>query len=161
MIPRYWGSLLWLFLKDSQLFFWIYLGFSDVHVGWFSIHCLNGNGRVNRAPLCEDRDHPLVSTFHNGNNFIQWCFNSGPVWKTVTQHCTNIGWLLWALVIFQTLHLTIKIAVVIPANTKRRSNVVLMSCQRHIQWYNIQPTEKQVIVLIGDPLSLFPFDKQI
>ena len=53
------------FLKNSQLFYWSYSGFSrsvcvdrcrlnDVHVGGFSIHCLNENGRVNRATLCEN-----------------------------------------------------------------------------------------------------------
>ena len=69
------------FLKNSQLLFRIYSRFSgslcvdrcrlnDVHVGSFSIHCLNENRRVNRAPLCEDRVHPLVSTFHNRNKYI-------------------------------------------------------------------------------------------
>ena len=46
-------------------------------------------------------------------------------------------------------------------NVKRQSNVVLMLGQRCIQWYNIQPAERQVIVLTGDPLNLRPFDKQI
>ena len=88
MILRYWGLLVWFVFKNSQLFFRICLGFStslcvdrcwlnDGHVGWFSIHCLNENGRMSRVPLCGDRIHPLVSTFHNGNTFIQWCFNFG------------------------------------------------------------------------------------
>ena len=47
--------------------------------------------------------------------------------------------------------------VVIPANAKRRSNVALMLGQRRIQWYNIQPTERQVNVNV----NVFPFDKQI
>ena len=155
------------FKNNSQLFFRIYSGFfgslcvdrcllNYVHVCWFFLHFLNSlleNRRVNRAPLCEDWSHPLVSTFHNGNTFIQWCFNSGPVWKTVELHRTNVGCLLW---IFLILHLTIKITVVIPAISKPRSNVVLMLGQHRIQWYNIQPTERQVIVLTGDPLNLFP-----
>ena len=58
-------------------------------------------------------------------------------------------------------YLTIKITAVIPANAKRRSDVVLMLGQRRIQWYNIKPTERQVSVLTGEPLNLFPFDKQI
>ena len=35
--------------------------------------------------------------------------------------------------------------VVIPANTERRSNVVLMLGQRSRQWYYIQPTEIETI----------------
>ena len=42
-----------------------------------------------------------------------------------------------------------------------RSNVVLMLGQRHIQRFNIQPTERQVNVLTRGPLNVFPFDKQI
>ena len=33
--------------------------------------------------------------------------------------------------------------------------------QRHIQWYNIQPTERQLNMLTGGPLNVFPFVKQI
>ena len=36
-----------------------------------------------------------------------------------------------------------------------------MLSQRRIQWYNIQPTKRQVNVLAGGPLNVFPFDKRI
>ena len=43
---------------------------------------------------------------------------------------------------FQILHLDIELAVVIASDMKRRRNVVLMFCQRQIQWYSIKPTKK-------------------
>ena len=59
------------------------------------------------------------------------------------------------------LDLTIKIPVVIPENTKHRSDVVLLlgQCLRHR--YNIQSTERQINVFSGGPLNVFLFDKQI
>ena len=41
--------------------------------------------RVNRAPLCAEWLHPLVSRFHSKNTFVQ-CFNFGPASQTVAQY---------------------------------------------------------------------------
>ena len=62
---------------------------------------------------------------------------------------------------YYVLDLTIEIAVAIPASAKRRSNVILTLGQRRKQLYNIQPKERQVNVLTGGPLNVFPFEKQI
>ena len=61
--------------------------------------------------------------------------------------CANS--LLAQLENFYMLHYKIQITVLIPANTKRRSNVVLILGQRRRQGYNIQPTEGQVNVFTG------------
>ena len=49
--------------------------------------------RANRAPLCAEWLHRLVTKFHNKNTFVQ-CFNSGPASQTVAQYKTNIVYLV-------------------------------------------------------------------
>ena len=68
--------------------------FNVVHVGWYFIHCLNENRRVNKVHLPS-----LVSRFHNKSTFIQ-CFNSGPASQTVAQYWTNIVNVAWTVETF-------------------------------------------------------------
>ena len=59
---------------------------------------------------------------------------------------TNHECLLWTLVTFYVLHLTIKITVVIPPYTKHRPNVVIIVSLHRRQLYSIKPKESQVNV---------------
>ena len=62
---------------------------------------------------------------------------------------------------FRQNYLPIEITVAIHESAKSRSNVVLTLDQRRKQLYNIQLNERQLTVLTGAPLNVFPFDKQI
>ena len=74
--------------------------------------------RVNRAPLCAEWLHPIVSRFHNKNRptFVQ-CFNSGPASQTVAQYKTNIVYLVWTVETFQMLQLKITVAILFKHET--------------------------------------------
>ena len=103
-ILRYWGLLVWLFQRISSCssgfirdFLDHYVNrcrFNDVHVGWFSIHCLHEN--ENRAPYVRQRSpFRLHMEIHLSNYVsIRASVEDGGT------KLTNVGWLLYTLVTF-------------------------------------------------------------
>ena len=141
------------FVKNSQLFFRIYSEFSRSLCWWLSVQrgrCRQKphewNLDYHRGPLSEATQSTCTlwepSTFNKLKciGLYQIMFQWG---ASVAESCSALNQhLVFDMNIrtFQMLHINIELTVVIPPNTKRRRNVVLMFGQRRRQWYSIKPT---------------------
>ena len=154
--------MLYLF-KNSHMLFRIYSRFSDslsvnrcrvnhVHVG--GLWCPNSPWVFIQS------SSNLVTMILRYWGFLLWLFFKNPqlfFWIYSRSLCmdrcrfndVHVGWYLIHCMSRLKCEQSVQAGPVIPANTKRRSNVVLMLSQRRRQWYDIQPTERQINMFTG------------
>ena len=87
--------------------------------------------------------------FFKNSQLFFWIYSRSLCMDRCRFNDVHVGWCLIHCMSRLKCEQSVQAGPVIPANTKRRSNVVLMLGQRRRKWYDIQPTERQINMFTG------------